>query len=134
MKKILIVEDEIEIADAIKIVLEDEGYETDLAFNGEEALEILGRNAPPHLILSDIMMPKLDGHELFRRLKQNERFKNIPVIFMTAGNLYVNGHDDQKKFYLKKPFNIDELIDEVTKVIQDETRGDSDHHPKRSVS
>lgn len=114
-KKILIVEDEFEIGEAVKLILEDEGYETFLVKDGKEALELLSKIPIPHLILSDIMMPKMDGYQLLEQLSHNENFRKIPFIFMSAGN----PRESQARWdaFLKKPFNIDELIALVHKIM-----------------
>lgn len=113
-KKILIVDDEKDIVDLVKYNLQREGYSVITARNGREALELA---VPPlHLILLDIMMPEVDGLEVLRRLKQNERTNSIPVIFLTAKGSDVDevvglelGADD----YILKPISIPKLLARV---------------------
>lgn len=112
MKKIFIVEDDGEIRENLEILLDAEGYEVISAGNGLEALEKL-ETIIPDLILSDIMMPQLDGVEFFRKVKENDKTKTIPFIFLTAKNDYISlrqgmnlGADD----YISKPFATDDLL------------------------
>ncbi len=112
MKSILIVEDDIEILENLEILLDAEGFNVYTATNGLAALDILETDLPD-LILSDIMMPFLDGIEFFRKVKENIRTKTIPFIFLTAKNDYVSlrrgmnlGADD----YISKPFSTDDLL------------------------
>ena len=74
MYKILVVDDDKEIADSIKIYLEEEGYNVFECYDGEKAIEIL-KKKDIHLVLLDIMMPKIDGITLIKQLKSNKRIK-----------------------------------------------------------
>lgn len=103
MYNILICDDEKDIVNALKIYLNDSGYQFFEAYNGKQALEIIDSNEI-HLVLLDIMMPVMDGIETLTRLRQ---FSNIPVIFLTAKSEEVDmilglnmGADD----YITKPF------------------------------
>ena len=103
MYNILICDDEKDIVNALKIYLNDSGYQFYEAYNGKQALEIIESNEI-HLVLLDIMMPVMDGIETLTRLRQ---FSNIPVIFLTAKSEEVDmimglnmGADD----YITKPF------------------------------
>ena len=103
MYNILICDDEKDIVNALKIYLNDSGYQFFEAYNGKQALEIIESNKI-HLVLLDIMMPVMDGVETLTRLRQ---FSNIPVIFLTAKSEEVDmimglnmGADD----YITKPF------------------------------
>ncbi|MBU2102852.1 MAG: response regulator, partial [Candidatus Omnitrophica bacterium] len=82
-KRILIVDDESDIVRTIQLSLETNDYEVITAVDGREALdEIYNRN--PDLIILDVMLPDIDGYELSRRLKDNQRHKNIPIMILTA--------------------------------------------------
>ena len=109
---ILVCDDDKEIRDAIKIYLENEGYRVFKAFNGLEALEIIGKNEI-HLIIMDVMMPQMDGLRATMKIREE---KNIPVIMLSAKSedtdkiMGLNmGADD----YITKPFNPLELIARV---------------------
>lgn len=112
MYHILICDDEKDIVAALKIYLQAEGYETLEAYNGEEALEVV-KNNDVHLILMDIMMPKMDGIEAMAKLREKY---NIPILLLTAKSeetdkvLGLNvGADD----YITKPFNPVEVLARV---------------------
>lgn len=112
MYKILICDDEKDIVSALDIYLKAEGYDTILAYNGNEALRLITENEI-HLVLMDIMMPVCDGITAMIKLRE---FSNIPVILLTAKSedtdkvLGLNvGADD----YITKPFNPIELIARV---------------------
>jgi CheY-like chemotaxis protein len=82
-KRILIIDDEPDIQTYLAALFEDAGYETDVARNGEEALDKVGRNLP-NLITLDISMPEKSGVRFFREIKQNDALKQIPVIIVTG--------------------------------------------------
>ena len=112
MKKILVIEDEENILSNLKFLLDANGFETLTAVDGLEGLQIAKKNLPD-LIVSDIMMPKIDGYELKAKLNASKRTSTIPFIFLTAKaemqdlregmNL---GADD----YLIKPFKSADLL------------------------
>lgn len=109
-KKILIVEDNPDMLNFIVLQLEQE-YMVFKANNGEEGLEIVKKELP-NLIITDIMMPVMDGHELCQKIKENERTKHIPVIFLTAKaglDMKIEGFEKGADEYLVKPFNTEEL-------------------------
>jgi DNA-binding response OmpR family regulator len=113
---ILIVDDTPENLYVLGDLLEQHGFEVRVAANGPEALENATANPPPDLILLDIMMPDMDGYEVCRRLKAEERSRTIPVIFITAltetvekvKGLKVGGLD-----YITKPFAAEEVLARV---------------------
>ncbi len=116
MIKILTVEDEKPISNLIKINLLDAGYDCECAFNGEQAIEMIEKNNYD-LILLDIMLPKVDGYELFEYIKPLE----IPVIFLTAKSDVkdtVKGLKLGAEDYLTKPFEIMELLARVERVLR----------------
>ena len=112
MYNILVVDDDKEIVESIEIFLKNEGYNVYKAYNGMEALDVLVNN-DVHLILMDIMMPKLDGIKATIKIREE---KNIPIILVSAKSedtdkiMGLNiGADD----YITKPFNLLELIARV---------------------
>lgn len=113
-QRILIVDDATENIDIITNVLTE--YKKSVATNGEKALQIAFSDNPPDLILLDIVMPGIDGYEVCRRLKADERTKNIPVIFLTGetgSESVVKGFELGAVDYVTKPFNISELTARV---------------------
>lgn len=119
-EKILIVEDDKHISKLVKYNLDKAGYESILAKSGEEALNIVGREQVA-LIVLDIMLPKMDGFEVCRTIKQDGRFKNIPVIMLTAKGEEVDrvvglelGADD----YMVKPFSPRELLLRIKAILR----------------
>ena len=118
-KRILICDDDPVILRLLEVNLQLEGFNVLLAHHGEEALEVATRETPD-LIVLDIMMPRLDGYQTCRKLKEQESTKAIPVIFLSAkaqasdvelGKSY--GVDD----YLTKPFDPDDLIAVVNRFV-----------------
>ncbi len=113
--KILIVDDEpINVMIANKI-LQKNGYDTITAKNGQEALDVTSSESVD-LILLDIMMPAMSGFEVCSKLQQDDKLKDIPVIFLTAvtdKESIVKGFDAGGKDYLTKPFNTPELLARV---------------------
>lgn len=108
--RILVSEDEKDLNRLICNTLIRAGYSVDFCYNGEDALDYIA-NADYDCILLDIMMPKLDGHEVLKRLRQQN--KNFPVIFLTAKDTIqdrITGLDLGADDYLVKPFDFDELL------------------------
>src|SRR5215207_7233002 len=110
MPTILIAEDEFSIATLLRDILEDEGYAVVLAQNGQEALEIL-RTTRPALVLTDVMMPILDGFALCRAMQANPAYQAIPVIVMSAVVDSSAADGCHTSGFLKKPFNLQNIVD-----------------------
>ena len=89
--KILIVEDSITQAMQLQHILEENGYETVIAANGREALQSIGASKPS-IVISDIVMPEMDGYELCRQIKSSETYRDISVILLTALSQTASGH------------------------------------------
>ncbi len=109
MSKVLIVEDDRGISDFVKLELDHEGYKTEIAFTGREALEKF-ESFEPEIILLDIMLPELSGLEVLRRIRKTS---SVPIILVTArAETYdrVNGLDAGADDYITKPFQIEELL------------------------
>ena len=111
MSKLLIVDDEVAILEALTDILSVEGYEVATAANGAEGLKRAGEDRPD-LILLDLMMPVMDGQEMLRRLKESPDLRAIPVVVMSAGR--VSKSELQGSRFLAKPFELDDLLDSVT--------------------
>lgn len=109
--RLLIVEDDVDISNMLKIYFSSQGYEVETALRGGDALEKT-RQSMPHLIVLDIMLPDINGYEVCRQLRTTMRTSHIPVIFLTQKDERSDrlqglelGADD----YITKPFDIDEL-------------------------
>jgi len=112
--KILLVDDEHDIVEFLKYNLEQEKFEVIVGYNGEEALEKLSEK--PDLIILDIMMPKLDGFEVCRRIRGKKEFENTPIIFLTAKAGEINeikGLEIGANDYIQKPISQKKLIARV---------------------
>jgi DNA-binding response OmpR family regulator len=109
--RLLIVEDDLDIANMLRIYFNSQGYDVDLAPRGTEALEKT-RHVMPHLIVLDIMLPDIDGYEVCRTLRTNTRTSHIPVIFLTQKDERsdkLQGLELGADNYITKPFDIEEL-------------------------
>ena len=117
--RLLIVEDDIDISNMLRIYFSGQNYEVDTALRGSDALEKTRQNLP-HLIVLDIMLPDIDGFEVCRILRTNTRTSHVPIIFLTQKDERSDklqglelGADD----YITKPFDIEELKLRVQRAI-----------------
>jgi DNA-binding response OmpR family regulator len=111
-KRILAVDDEMVTARLMQYHLSRAGYEVTLAHDGVEALEKV-QESRPDLIILDVMMPRLDGFEVIRQLKDNPDTEQIPVIMLTARSEAedaLQGYDSGAQWYLAKPFDPEVLL------------------------
>lgn len=120
MEMILIVEDEYGNAEVLQLLLEAEGYRVTLASNGQNALETLRAGEKPALIISDFMMPIMNGGEFGQAVSQDQILSQIPFIFMSATSQDVvrrayNGYDA----FLAKPIEFDSLLLVVRRLIEE---------------
>jgi len=118
-KKIVLAEDEPQIARLVEFKLKKEGYQVICKGNGEEALAAI-KTEKPDLILLDVMMPVMDGYEVLRRVKEDENLKNIPVVMLTARAQerdVVKGIDMGADDYITKPFHPAELLARVKRIL-----------------
>ncbi len=109
--KILIVDDEKDIVEFIQYNLEQEGFQVITAYNGKEAIEALKEK--PDLIVLDVMMPEIDGYEVCEKIRAKEKYKNIPILFLTAKSSEqdeVHGLNIGADDYIAKPVSIKKLI------------------------
>jgi DNA-binding response OmpR family regulator len=119
-KQILCIEDEPEMIDLIRLILGRRGFDVHGAAGGAEGLQKV-RETHPDLVLLDLMMPDMDGWEVYQQMKADEGTRNIPVIVVTARaqnidkvlGLHIAKVDD----YIAKPFSPQELLNSVEKVI-----------------
>lgn len=120
MSKILVVEDEHDIVEVVRMGLEKEGYEVDAAYDGVEALEKIKLNKPD-LIVLDIMLPKLDGYSVNLKLKENPETKSIPVVVIT-GRVHLKELLEIREeitvaAYLEKPFPLKLLVEKIKELL-----------------
>jgi DNA-binding response OmpR family regulator len=116
---ILVADDEEDVRELVAYRLTRSGYEVIDAADGEEAFR-LASERPPDLMVLDVMMPRLDGYELTRRVRAEESLRAVPVILLTARSQETDvgrGFDVGADDYLKKPFNPDELVARVRAVL-----------------
>jgi len=114
-KKILIVDDEVDLVETVRFSLETEGYQVLVSYNGEDALN-QARKESPDLILLDLMLPKLDGYKVCRLLKFDDRYKHIPILMLTAKTQEKDmalGMETGANEYITKPFEMDDLLKKV---------------------
>lgn len=119
-KQILCIEDETEMIELIRIILERKGFKVSGATGGEEGLRKV-RETNPDLVLLDLMMPDMGGWEVYQQMKADDQTKNIPVIIVTAKaqsidkvlGLHIAKVDD----YITKPFSPADLLKSVEKVL-----------------
>jgi two-component system alkaline phosphatase synthesis response regulator PhoP len=114
-KKILIVDDEVDLVETLRFPLEMEGFTVLVSYNGEDGLH-QARKEKPHLILLDLMLPKLDGYKVCRLLKFDERYKHIPILMLTAKTQDRDkslGLETGANEYITKPFEMDDLLEKV---------------------
>ena len=119
-KHVLAVDDERNIVRLVEVNLKRLGYRVSTAYDGEEALECV-RVDRPDLIVSDVMMPKLDGFELVKRLKMDPKTAGIPIIMLTAkaqDKDIFHGWQIGADCYLTKPFNPNELLIWVRRTLE----------------
>lgn len=118
--RIVCIEDEPEMIDLIKLILERKGFEVIGAGGGKAGLESI-RKEKPDVILLDLMMPDMDGWEVYQQIKADKEIRDIPVIVVTAKaqsidkvlGLHIAKVDD----YIPKPFSPQELLDSIQQVL-----------------
>ena len=122
--RLLLVDDEPGLRTAVQAYLEDEGFDVTTAVDGEEGFT-KAQQMLPDVVISDVMMPRLDGYGLLKKLRADERLGGTPVIFLTAKGMtadrtqgYLAGVDD----YIPKPFDPDELVARVRNVVRRQDR------------
>ena len=123
MKTILLVEDEFGIAGVLTMLLEDEGYRVFAAANGKQALERLAE-VRPDLVVSDFMMPLMDGAALGAAMRADPACKDIPLVMMSAvPEAALRQRFDGYTAFLRKPFRTEALIDLAARLLDDDARG-----------
>ncbi len=119
MKKILIVDDEPNIVMTLEYTFKKHNFEVYIARDGSEALEII-KSVFPDVIMLDIMMPKVDGYQTLRLIKENKNLEHTKVVFLTAKN---KASDIEKGLklgadkYLTKPFSVKKIVSEINELL-----------------
>jgi CheY-like chemotaxis protein len=127
MKKIMIIEDTKDSANMIQKLLKSEGFDTVVAFNGQEALDSLAdlknNNTLPDLVLLDMFMPEMSGREVCEKIRMDEGLKELKVAFLTAAVFRGQGkqmlEDLNVLDYIVKPFDVDDLLTRVKKLLEE---------------
>ncbi len=118
--RLLLVDDEPGLREAVQAYLEDSDYTVDVASNARDGWELLQQNQPD-LVISDIMMPQVDGYQFLKQVREDSRFKALPVVFLTAKGMTgdrIQGYQAGCDAYLSKPFDPDELVAIVTNLLE----------------
>jgi DNA-binding response OmpR family regulator len=121
LRKVVCIEDELEMIELVKLILDRNKFEVTGAVGGQEGLDKIVE-IKPDLVLLDLMMPEMDGWEVYQKMKASEAMRDIPVIVVTAKaqsidrvlGLHIARVDD----YITKPFGPQELLDSVERVIR----------------
>jgi two-component system alkaline phosphatase synthesis response regulator PhoP len=119
-KRILVVDDEPDFAGIVQQNLEKEGFEVEVAYDGEEGLEKVQAN-PPDAIVLDVMMPGKDGYQVCSELKADDRYADIPIILLTAVASHVtstryshrDGMSTEADDYLAKPASAEQITESI---------------------
>lgn len=129
-RRVVYIEDDQEMIDLVVLILTRRGYQVKGAHGGRNGLELIFQD-PPDLVLLDLMMPGMDGWEVYQQLKANEKTRHIPVIIVTAKaqaidrvlGLHIAKVDD----YIAKPFRPQELVDSIDKVLSQASQQSPTH-------
>jgi len=119
-KTVLLVDDEPNILVPLEFLVKKEGYDTLTAGNGKEALKMLEQH-PINIVVLDVMMPGLGGFEVAQKIRQNPKWEDIRIIFLTAKGTTADkmaGYKSGGEIYLTKPFDNEELIETINGVVE----------------
>jgi len=119
-KQILLVDDDPDFVEAVRVIVESGGYDVQVAYDGQEGLEAVAENKPD-LIVLDVMMPVMNGHEACAKLKGDETTKEIPIILLTAvadrvtTSTYTHRDmlESEAEDYMPKPVEPQELLERI---------------------
>ena len=128
-KTIVYIEDEPEMIDLVKLILSRKGYQVVGATGGREGLDVV-RQHVPDLVLLDLMMPDIDGWDVYQQIRADEETQHIPVIVVTAKAQNIDKvlglHIAKVNDYISKPFSPQELVSSIEKVMLATDEGESD--------
>lgn len=121
MKKILVVDDDPDIRELTKKRLEQNQYAALSAANGREAVDIC-RDEKPDLVLLDIVMPRMDGYQTCKMLKEDREARDIPILFVTASDLDASGIDERHRNlgacgYISKPASFEDILKKIREAL-----------------
>ena len=120
-KRILVIDDEVELVEAVRIRLRQAGYDVQSVYSGLEGLEA-ARREKPDLIILDLMLPGMDGYEVCGLLKADVRYNKIPIIIFTAkareGDMML-GNEAGADEYITKPFEYQEMLDKIKGLLKE---------------
>lgn len=117
--QLLLVDDEPGLREAVKAYLEDEGFTVHVASNAHEGWDLL-QQTMPELVISDVMMPQVDGYQFLKQMREDPRFEALPVVFLTARGMTsdrIQGYSAGVDAYISKPFDPDELVAIVSNIL-----------------
>ena len=118
--QLLLVDDEPGLREAVKDYLQESGFTVQVASNANDGWELVQQNTPD-LVISDVMMPQRDGYQFLKQLREDPRFKALPVVFLTAKGMTtdrIQGYQAGVDAYLPKPFDPDELVAIVENLLE----------------
>ena len=118
--RLLLVDDEPGLREAVQAYLEDSGFTVQVASNARDGWELL-QQISPDLVISDVMMPQVDGYQFLKQMRGDERFQALPVVFLTAKGMTtdrIQGYQAGCDAYLSKPFDPDELVAIVSNLLE----------------
>lgn len=122
-EQLLLVDDEPSLREAVQAYLEDSGFSVNVASNAQDGWALLEKQHPD-LVISDVMMPQVDGYEFLKQVREDPRFKALPIIFLTARGMTkdrIQGFNAGCDAYLPKPFDPDELVAIVRNLLERRT-------------
>ncbi len=117
-KRVLLAEDEPNIVESLKFLLERSGFEVLIASDGQQALDLASAESPDVLVL-DLMLPKADGYEVLRQLRADPQGKDLPVLILTAKGQQIDREtalDCGADIFMTKPFSNSEITDAVSQL------------------
>ncbi len=118
--QLVLVDDEPGLREAVQAYLEDSGFVVNTASNAKEGWELVQQKLPD-LVITDVMMPQVDGYQFLKQLREDPRFQSLPVVFLTAKGMTgdrIQGYAAGCDAYLPKPFDPDELVAIVTRLLK----------------